>query len=283
MEGLTLKTDGKYLICSDLDRTILPNGAAEESPRGRPLLRKLAEIEGLVLAYVSGRNLRLLKAAVAEYELPLPRYAVGDVGTTIYDCRGGDWRIVDEWGDTIAADWPRGGAREIAALLDGVAGLEPQEEEKQNRFKLSFYAPPDFARSGGLRAARERLAGLYAQLELIWSIDENGPRGLLDILPSCATKLGAVEFLIERSGVPKERTVFAGDSGNDLPVLSSSINAVLVANASEQVKRQARGARTGAGLHIAQGGFHGLNGNYAAGVIEGVCHFMPELEELLFD
>ena len=47
---------GRLMLCSDLDRTLLPNGPQEESPEARPLLRRLAQRPDLVLAYVSGRN-----------------------------------------------------------------------------------------------------------------------------------------------------------------------------------------------------------------------------------
>jgi hypothetical protein len=77
-----------------------------------------------------------------------------------------------------------------------------------------------------------------------------------------------------------ENTVFAGDSGNDLPVLSSGLRAVLVANATDEVRDEARqlsAARgTGDTLYLAQGGFMGMNGNYSAGILEGVAHFLPQ-------
>ena len=41
-------------------------------------------------------------------------------------------------------------------------------------------------------------------------------------------------------GFPRERTVFAGDSGNDLDVLASAIPSVLVANADPGVRAEAR-------------------------------------------
>ena len=55
--------------------------------------------------------------------------------------------------------------------------------------------------------------------------------------------------------------------------------AVLVANAQPQVRdlavKLAREGGHAAQLYIAQGGFHGMNGNYAAGILEGVAHFHP--------
>lgn len=48
------------LLCSDLDRTLLPNGEQPESPEARLLLNKLARRPELTLAYVSGQHKAIL-------------------------------------------------------------------------------------------------------------------------------------------------------------------------------------------------------------------------------
>lgn len=276
----------KVLLCSDLDRTIIPNGDALESKRARTLLDRLADLPMLTLAYVTGRNEGMIRAAIDEYGLPQPDYAVGDVGTTIYSCGGPQWTPLPDWDARIGNDWPSGGGEKIAETMREFPELELQEQEKQGRFKLSYYASTDFGSSENLRQVTQTLMELDANLEPIWSIDEAAGRGLLDILPHSATKLGAVRFLMEREATADGRTVFAGDSGNDLPVLTSEIQSILVANARDEIKQRAKSEQAQHGstdsLYVAQGSFHGLNGNYAAGVIEGVCHFLPELEPLLF-
>jgi len=84
------------LLCSDLDRTLLPNGAQPVAPEARQLLQVLAERPELTLVYVSGRHQALQQQAIEDYALP-PDYAIGDVGTTIYDIEDGHWR---PWGCT---------------------------------------------------------------------------------------------------------------------------------------------------------------------------------------
>ncbi len=95
----------KILICSDLDRTIIPNGFQKESPLARPLLRRLAEDSNISLAYVSGRDKRLILDAIEEFYLPMPDYAIGDVGTTLYRVINGNWQLSDGWSDEIGQDW----------------------------------------------------------------------------------------------------------------------------------------------------------------------------------
>jgi phosphoserine phosphatase len=117
--------------------------------------------------------------------------------------------------------------------------------------------------------------------ELIHSVDETNGVGLLDVLPASGTKWHAIRFLMNRLGVGSDRTIVAGDSGNDLDALTGGLKAVLVRNATDRVRAEAirlaetRGERDR--LYIAQGGFLGMNGNYAAGVLEGVVYFLPEI------
>lgn len=271
----------RILLCTDLDRTVLPNGSAAESPAARPLLARLATRPEVTLAYVSGRHLALLQQAVEEYGLPLPRFAVGDVGTTIYSVAAAGWTPWPQWAARIAPDWNGRSRDELAAMFTDLAELRPQEPEKQNTFKLSYYTPRAIDRGALLGRMEQRLEAAGVRASLIWSVDEAAGVGLLDVLPASANKLAAVRFLMDALDVAAERTVFAGDSGNDLAVLTSGLPAVLVANAHPEVVAEARRLLAARGLdrclYVAQGGFLGMNGNYAAGVLEGAAHFLPEI------
>jgi len=74
----------QLLLCTDLDRTLIPNGEQAESPRAKELFERLVGREEVTLAYVTGRHRGLIEQAIQEYDLPLPDFAIGDVGTTIY-------------------------------------------------------------------------------------------------------------------------------------------------------------------------------------------------------
>ena len=67
--------------------------------------------------------------------------------------------------------------------------------------------------------------------------------------------------------------------GNDIEVLASPIPAVLVANCQPQVRelatRLARERGYADRLYVARGGFMGMNGNYGAGMLEGIAHYHP--------
>lgn len=271
---------GRLLICTDLDRTLIPNGNQPESSAAREHFALLAARPEVTLAYVSGRDSALVKAAIGRYRLPLPQYVIGDVGTSIYqlDARS-RWRRWREWEDEIAPDWNGVGAAELQRELAHLPELQPQEPEKQGRFKLSFYVPPQCDREALAQQIERCGAASGARLRLVWSVDEMAGIGLLDLLPHSASKLHAIETLMQRRGFSHADTVFCGDSGNDIEVLASPVPAVLVANAAAEVRalaqRLAREAGHADRLYLARGNFMGLNGNYSAGILEGIAHYHP--------
>jgi sucrose-6F-phosphate phosphohydrolase len=273
--------NNNILLCSDMDRTILPNGDQEESPEVRYVFRLLVERPEIHLAYVSGRDKDLIQKAITEYDLPLPDYAVGDVGTTIYELTGSNWTPWEAWFKEIAKDWNGLESEDLTGFLKGFDDLKLQEPEKQNRFKLSYYADKNANGQQMVDQIQAYLSKQKLNSRVIWSVDEQRNSGLVDILPQRASKLHAVRYLIDQKGYRKSKVVFCGDSGNDLNVLTSDIRSVLVKNASEEVRREAMKSVDKNGrpetLYVAQGNFMGLNGNYAAGVLEGLAHFIPDV------
>jgi len=273
--------NNNILLCSDMDRTILPNGDQDESTQVRSVLRLLVERPEIHLAYVSGRDKRLIQEAIEEYGLPLPDYAVGDVGTTIYELIGSNWNPWEAWFEEISKDWNELGREDLSGFLKEFDDLTLQEPEKQNRFKLSYYTDENIDGRRLVDEMKQQLSRQGLRCRIIWSVDDQRGLGLVDVLPQRASKLHAIRYLIDQKGYQKSRVVFCGDSGNDLNVLTSDIQAVLVKNASEEVRREALEsvAKNGRAetLYVAQGNFLGMNGNYTAGVLEGLAHFEPDV------
>lgn len=269
----------RYLLCSDLDGTLIPNGEQPESAQARPRLRQLVREATVCLVYVTGRNQALVEQAVEQYGLPWPDAVIGDVGTRIWSTFGGNWQEWDQWRALISHDWDEHHAAQIIRLLEAQPDLQRQPESRQSAFKLSYYCTlPDL--DGRCRQLRQTLAAQGLELTMVASIDELTDQGLIDILPAQASKQSAIEMLMSAWGFQHWNTVCAGDSGNDLPFLTGALQAVLVANASADVRERALqlAADTGQSpnLYLAHGGFLGMNGHYAAGVLEGMAHYLPE-------
>ena len=163
--------------------------------------------------------------------------------------------------------------------------IQLQELEKQSRYKLSFYTDQNIDHRQMKKQIRTILAQRGLRANIIWSVDEISTRGLLDIIPARANKLHAIRFLMQKEQFSEDRTVFAGDSGNDLDALTSGLQAILVKNAGDEVRKQAVGLLSEKNmmhrLYLPRGDFAGMNGYYAAGVIEGLVHFMPETRQLI--
>ena len=275
----------RLLVCTDLDRTLLPNGRESESPGARIWFKKLAALPEVTLAYVTGRDQQLVRDVIREYDLPIPHFVLADVGSSIYVCNDREWISFPGWQAHIAQGWEQTTQSRLVRLLDEFPELRLQEESKQNTFKLSYYAPVSTNDKDLQAALQKRLQDNNIEATLIWSLDEAANAGLLDILPARAGKRYAIEFLMEKKSYRLDDTVFSGDSGNDLPVLISPIPSTLVCNATIEVKQEAlhfaRDLGTEQSLYLAQGGFERMNGNYAAGIVEGVCYYHPEILNLL--
>jgi len=269
------------LLCTDLDRTLLPNGDAPESPDAMQHLKNLLARDDVFLAFVTGRDRRLVEDAINDFQLPGPDYVIGDVGTNIYSVNDTEWELWNDWHDEIRHSWRGLSHQELNDSTANIEGLRIQEDVKQNLYKLSYYASGDIDANKMLEAVQHRLQTLDIEYNVVWSVDETRNLGLLDILPAAASKYHAIDYLLRKTDSSIDNTLYAGDSGNDIDVLCSPIRSVLVANATNEVRQQATilaQSRGHAGdLYLARGGFLGMNGNYAAGILEGVNHYYPEL------
>jgi sucrose-6F-phosphate phosphohydrolase len=272
----------RLLLCTDLDRTLIPNGSQPESPRARELFAELAVDDRVQLAYVTGRHRELVEQARDQYALPQPDFVIGDVGTTLYRIEpDGDWKLDSDWDKRISRDWNGLSNADLQQLLADIPELQPQETYKQNKHKLSYYCALDNDRQATSDAINKRLRTRGVKARQVWSVDEPAAIGLLDLLPAAAGKYHAVAWLQRQLGFTDSETFFSGDSGNDIEVLASPLPAVLVANSEPEVREQALRESAANGhsdrLYIAQGGFCGMNGNYSAGILEGIAHYYPAL------
>ena len=230
----------RLLLCTDMDRTVIPNGMQAEHPDARRRFRKFCQSEQVCLVYVTGRHRQLVEKAIRTYSLPSPDYIISDVGTKIFQFKDKHWQEVQSWCDEIAKDWNGRSHSDLKALLSDIKDLQLQEFSKQNTHKLSFYLPLYLNKDKVINEVHSHLQKNGINASVMWSIDELTNVGLLDVLPENATKLHAIEFLQNRLGYADNEVVFAGDSGNDMPVLASPIQSVVVHNASDEIKAMAQ-------------------------------------------
>lgn len=272
----------RLLLCTDLDRTLLPNGSQAESSLARKRFCSLTEHPQVTLAYVSGRDQDLIKQAIKDYHIPQPDFVIADVGSSIFQIENQSWQRWKSWETKINNDWHEKKPNELQELLNDITELELQEDNKQTIHKLSYYVTLTTNHIELINLIYSQLKIKNIHANIIWSVDEIKNIGLLDILPASAGKYQAVKFLMSQQGFSLKETVFAGDSGNDLCVMTSEIQSVLVANANKDVRQLAEqkviNNNQAETLYCAQGNYLGMNGNYSAGILEGIVHYLPETE-----
>lgn len=280
------------LLCTDLDRTLLPNGDVSESALARPVLWHLLSTHGVSLAYVSGRSLAGVQQAIEQYGLMLPDIIVADVGTSMYTRKDGQWIKNRHWETAMAGKWKSHEAEQVNLQLRSMEALQSQGVYRQSNFKRSYYFCDSLDESHLRAAVTESLDAVGIQATLVFSHDPEKSIGLLDVLPDAGSKGFAVSYLQEMLQLDASDVLFAGDSGNDVSALVAQNPGVLVANADAATRRAVTQASADAGqehrVYIAQGDHsladnRTLNGNYAAGIVEGMVHFRPHWQEALND
>jgi sucrose-phosphate synthase len=239
-----------WLIVCDIDGTLLV------PERGNPGLGEFARlIEGsrdrLIFAVNSGRSLGDIAAVAEVGPIPRPDWIMCDVGTSLLsgftpDTEDSGWRAVME------QDW---GREEIRAAIAGCPGLAEQEAWHQHQAKLSYYftAPVADAFPELLR----RTAPWREGCKTIVTVDY-----FLDVMPLWGGKGAPIEYLARKLGIPDERVVVAGDSGNDRDMLTRGFKPIVVANHASDLADIARAP----GTFLSR-----LAG--AAGVLEGLAHY----------
>jgi len=262
------------ILATDLDRTLLPNGSWQGDSEAINLFNDLTEKQGVLVVYVTGRNLNLTENAIKEFGVRYPDVLCGDVGTSIRKYENGEWKFDNGWITHVKRTSPRWDA---AAIKDAVArldGLREQESEHLNQFKQSYYVEHDKSHAV-LNKLDELVKGKFDEV-IIYSFDSQDGKGLLDFLPASATKQTALEYVAEECGAAKEEVVFCGDSGNDIFPLTAGFCGVLVRNADDQLVENVKKAideNPALKVYFAKGNFKGLKGYYTSGVIEGAYHY----------
>lgn len=258
------------MLATDLDGTFIPLSGHPENVFALLAIERALRSEAFLLVFVTGRHLELTLDAIRSHGLPSPDVLIADVGTSIYlRDDNGSWRRSSEYAATLSAIAAPEVLIQLGDELNCWDGLRLQEEEKQGPFKLSFYCNegdlPRLAEEIREQLRRDRLA-----CDVIDSVDPFNRDGLIDIVPRDASKAFAIDWWRRFHNLQPEEIVFAGDSGNDLAALTAGYRAIVVGNASDQVRHEVT-------RHHERSGWNNrlyLASEYAtSGVLAGAEHF----------
>lgn len=264
------------LLATDLDRTLFPNGE-QLADHGLDQLKAILELNPEIrLAFVSGRNLRLIQQGIAEFDPPMPDYAIGMVGTKVYTQQDGTFAEDTGWVAQVRNLTRNWEIETFQATLAEEDKLRKQEDDFQNKFKLSYYLDDRSMSDELVPRVTKRIQSLCPDAVIVYSVDETRQLGFVDILSKYATKISALEYLRTKLGLSMNNVIYAGDSGNDILPITFGYKAILVRNAIDEVRDEIKSIAAKNGtlnqIYFARG-TDDQSGYYASGIVEGLQHF----------
>ncbi len=236
----------EWLVILDLDRTLI--GEREGLEHLKAWLRD--HRSRIALGVITGRKFESALWVLRDWGVDLPDVLITSVGTEIH--YGPAWELDAGWDGHIRRDWRRS---EVARVMESIPGMRPQAQRKLGPCKLSYFVSP--RHFPGLQVVHDHLHRSKLKAQAILSQSR-----YLDFLPHRASKGQAVRYLAFKWGFPHHRIVVAGDSGNDLDMLTGVHAAIVVGNHSPELA-MLKGREE---IYFAERGF-------AGGVLEGLKHF----------
>jgi len=231
------------LLATDLDGTFL--GGSSESRLS--LYQTIAAHPEIQLAYISGRSLEAILPLLSDPTLPQPDYIVADVGASLY--LGDSLQPIQPLQNEIDERWP--GESRIASVMQRFPDIVRQDEPQLRR--CSYYCSPEQAKDPELARLADEL-----DCEMLYSAGH-----YLDFLPKGVNKGSSLKKLVEWLGIDGEEVLVAGDTMNDLAMLTAGFKAVCVGGSEPELLERTQGQTRV--MHASESG--------CAGIIEAFAHF----------
>ncbi|MGE8501595.1 MAG: glucosylglycerol-phosphate synthase [Pseudomonas sp.] len=230
------------LLATDLDGTFLAG-----DPEDRlSLYQTIAAHPEIKLAYVTGRSLEAVLPLLADPTLPQPDYIIADVGATLV--HGDSLQPIQPLQSVVDARWP--GESQVASAIEPF-GLERQDVPQARR--CSYFCTPEQAANPALREIADELG-----CDLLYSAEL-----YLDFLPKGVNKGSSLQALADWLELGHDQVLAAGDTLNDLSMLSASFHGVCVGQSETALLEATRShSRT---LHANRPG--------CGGILEAFAHF----------
>lgn len=231
------------ILATDLDGTFL---GGSDAARAR-LVAHFRDEPGRTLLYVTGRSTDSVARLVEAGRLPRPDAMICDVGAFVAHGDGAPMEgpLLHE----IRTAWGNRGETVRAAFAD-VPGLRLQE--RFGPYRVSYYFDDPAV-----------LPQAYAQAEALGCDGLVSDNLYFDVLPRGVNKGSTLRRLLEDWRVGEEEVLVAGDTLNDLAMLSTGLPAVAVGNSEAGLL-----AQLPAHPRLLRAQSHG-----ADGILEALAHF----------
>jgi len=236
-----------FVLATDLDGTFL-GGTEEERKKFYKWIE--ANRARLGLIFVTGRDPGFITRLTRKEGVPKPDYVVGDVGTTIAEV-GVDHLVapIDALEAEIAEAWGNAGMK-VQAALSRMKGLTLQSNAF--RYRASYDMDPD--------ALDDSALDVVAEMGLDALVSDNR---FFDVLPKGVSKGPSLLRLLTHLGVDNRRTLVAGDTLNDLSMLTLGLPSVAVGGSEPALLSELDGHD-----HV-----YKAQGVGVSGIAEAILHF----------
>ncbi|WP_369856841.1 glucosylglycerol-phosphate synthase [Candidatus Thalassolituus haligoni] len=202
------------LLATDLDGTFL-SGNPDDRQQLYHLINHHPDIR---LAFVTGRGIEMVMPLLSDPSIPQPDYIICDVGATIVD--GETLQPITHIQGEIEQNWPG----ELAVTNALAAFTELQRQDVPQERRCSYYCEQGSV-SAALQTAVSQLG-----CDLLYSSDQ-----YLDVLPRGVNKGSTLDSLAEWLGLSQDQVLIAGDSLNDLAMISLDYPSVCVGGSESRL------------------------------------------------
>lgn len=259
-------TSPRVLLVTDLDDTLI--GDDEATAVFAEWWKTEGAPAGGRLVYNTGRSLQLFHRLLEDKRhcMPEPDVLISAVGTKIYTKEEGSSAWVEDNKYTASfMNWDLESVRDAAykALLRvGKDMMHFRAPEEMNEHKITVGVRLDALQSV-LLCIEQDLSTSDKVVSYRSIVSGAGEWRFVDLVPREAGKGRAMVYVAQALGFDDGEMVACGDSGNDTDMLQTSLNAIIVGNAHDELKTWAAEKRAERGPILVQG-------QRADGILEGL-------------
>lgn len=210
-----MNSNYSLILATDLDGTFL-GGSEQQRADFYQYLQK--NRDRLLLIFVTGRDLDLVRELYDYPNFPQPDYIIGGVGTTVVAANLESVTAVQNW---IEGIWQNSNDR-VKELLANEPGIKLQPISPERR--VSYFYNAEELQESTLQKIVD------AGFDYIQSADVN-----LDVMPKGVSKGPTLLKLIELLELDSENVVLAGDTLNDLTLFETGLKSVAVGNSEPKL------------------------------------------------
>ncbi|GGA35846.1 HAD-IIB family hydrolase [Psychrobacillus lasiicapitis] len=208
--------ENTFVLATDLDGTLVGDNTALQT-----LLSYYKDSNlDIAIIYITGRHLASAISLITEENLPQPDMLITDVGTAIYTSPSLNEEKL--WTEKMQSDWH---PQKIIQIAENFPLLKRQVLPNDNRISFTVHQNEEMV-SELEQALREE----NIPHKLIFSSNRD-----VDILPPNSGKGEALLYALQNYFHKEVQVLVAGDSGNDVEMLSLGYPSVVVGNAQREL------------------------------------------------